>query len=154
MSLAQVPDPLVQPGELLIANCASVISAGTEKMVIWDDLDLQAPNGNAFRIGGDARGMETVLMLARSTPLPASDDEVRGWFAGLEPLPLRGERARSWFENFDLREFDPTGTTRSVEAGDGPAAGTPRGLQAALKRKVGPVELSGAISFARLGPNE
>jgi hypothetical protein len=34
LSLAQVPDPLAQPGELLIANSASVISAGTEKMVM------------------------------------------------------------------------------------------------------------------------
>jgi len=34
LSLAQVPDPLAQPGELLIANGASVISAGTEKMVM------------------------------------------------------------------------------------------------------------------------
>jgi len=34
LSLARVPDPLAQPGELLIANCASVISAGTEKMVM------------------------------------------------------------------------------------------------------------------------
>ena len=34
LSLTQVPDPLVQPGELLIANCTSVISAGTEKMVM------------------------------------------------------------------------------------------------------------------------
>jgi predicted dehydrogenase len=34
MSLARVPDPLVRPGHLLIANAASVISAGTEKMVM------------------------------------------------------------------------------------------------------------------------
>ncbi|MBL8848226.1 MAG: bi-domain-containing oxidoreductase [Planctomycetaceae bacterium] len=34
LSLARIPDPLVQPGELLIANSASVVSAGTEKMVM------------------------------------------------------------------------------------------------------------------------
>ncbi len=34
LSVAQVPAPLAQPGEMLIANAASVISAGTERMVI------------------------------------------------------------------------------------------------------------------------
>jgi predicted dehydrogenase/threonine dehydrogenase-like Zn-dependent dehydrogenase len=34
LSVAEIPAPLVQPGEVLIANVASVISAGTERMVI------------------------------------------------------------------------------------------------------------------------
>ncbi len=34
LSVAQIPAPLAQPGEVLIANAASVISAGTERMVI------------------------------------------------------------------------------------------------------------------------
>jgi predicted dehydrogenase/threonine dehydrogenase-like Zn-dependent dehydrogenase len=34
LSVVQVPAPLAQPGEVLIANAASVISAGTERMVI------------------------------------------------------------------------------------------------------------------------
>src|SRR4051794_10112209 len=34
LSVLDVPQPLVQPGHLLIANAASVISAGTEKMVM------------------------------------------------------------------------------------------------------------------------
>src|ERR1700693_5800630 len=32
--VAEIPAPLAQPGEVLIANVASVISAGTERMVI------------------------------------------------------------------------------------------------------------------------
>jgi predicted dehydrogenase/threonine dehydrogenase-like Zn-dependent dehydrogenase len=32
--VAQTPEPLVQPGKVLIANCASLISAGTEKMAM------------------------------------------------------------------------------------------------------------------------
>ena len=34
LTLTQVPDPLVQRGEVLIANAASVVSAGTEKMAL------------------------------------------------------------------------------------------------------------------------
>lgn len=33
-SIASLPDPMVQPGQVLIANAASLISAGTEKMVM------------------------------------------------------------------------------------------------------------------------
>jgi predicted dehydrogenase len=34
LSVVEVPDPVVRPGQVLIANTASVISAGTEKMVM------------------------------------------------------------------------------------------------------------------------
>jgi hypothetical protein len=34
LSLMEVPDPVVRPGQLLIANARSVISAGTEKRVM------------------------------------------------------------------------------------------------------------------------
>jgi predicted dehydrogenase/threonine dehydrogenase-like Zn-dependent dehydrogenase len=34
LDVAEIPAPLAQPGEVLIANAASVISAGTERMVI------------------------------------------------------------------------------------------------------------------------
>ena len=34
LELTDVPAPLAQPGEVLIANAASVISAGTERMVM------------------------------------------------------------------------------------------------------------------------
>lgn len=34
LSVAEVPDPIAQPGQVLIANAASVISAGTEKMIM------------------------------------------------------------------------------------------------------------------------
>src|SRR3569623_1404254 len=34
LSIADVPDPLVRPGHLLIQNVCSMISAGTEKSVI------------------------------------------------------------------------------------------------------------------------
>ena len=34
LGVAEIPAPLAQPGEVLVANVASVISAGTERMVI------------------------------------------------------------------------------------------------------------------------
>lgn len=34
LTLAEIPAPLVQPGEVLIANAASLVSAGTEKMIL------------------------------------------------------------------------------------------------------------------------
>ena len=34
LRVADIPAPLAQPGEVLIANVASIISAGTERMVI------------------------------------------------------------------------------------------------------------------------
>jgi hypothetical protein len=113
-------------------------------------LDLVAPNGKGFAITGDVKGMETIVMLARSERLSASDEEIQGWFAGLKPLPFRGEQARVWFENFDVVRDD---AKRGYKIdGDVLKVDGPRGLQLALKQKVGPVELVRAISFARVGP--
>jgi hypothetical protein len=57
-----------------------------------------------------------------------------------------------WFENFDVLRADEK---RGLKYdGDVSEAGGPRGLQLALKRKVGPVELARAISFARVGPKQ
>ena len=54
-----------------------------------------------------------------------------------------------WFENFDVLRTDEK---RGLKyGGDLAEVGGPRGLQLALKQKVGPVELARAISFARLG---
>ncbi|MBX9625085.1 MAG: serine/threonine protein kinase [Gemmataceae bacterium] len=111
---------------------------------------IKDANGNWFKIGGDAAGMETVLMLARPTRLGATDDEVKRWFAGLRPLPMRGERARAWFENFELLTKD---RTRAPVEGDGlPATFGPVELQELLKGRVGPhAAFARAVSFARLG---
>ena len=112
-------------------------------------LNLVHPNGKGFEVTGDREGMETILMLARSTKLEASEGDIKGWFAGLKPLPFRGEQARVWFEDFDvLRSGGKRGFTYG---GDVSEPDGPRGLQLALKQKVGPVELARAISFARVG---
>jgi serine/threonine protein kinase len=113
------------------------------------NLDITGPNGVGFRVTGDANGMETILMLARSTRLEASEQEIRNWFLELKPLPFRGEQARVWFENFDVLQSDKK---RGFEIiGDVKAVDGPLGLQLALKKKIGSVELERAISFARIG---
>jgi hypothetical protein len=116
-------------------------------------LEVKAPNGNWLKVTGDTPAMETVLLLARPTPLPASDAEARGWFAGLAPLPLRGEKARVWFEDFELLRHDPT---RSFSYDDDlQNATSPLGLQEVLRGRIGrAAAFSRAISFARLGMKE
>jgi serine/threonine protein kinase len=115
-------------------------------------LKIQSARGKALAIIGDAKGMETVLMLARDEPLDASEEEVRGWFAGLPALPFRSERALAWFENFDLLRHDPTRGFIDVDVQD---ERSPLGLQATLARRIGTkATYSRAITFARLGRKE
>ena len=113
-------------------------------------LEVKAPNGNWLKVTGEKAGMETVLMLARPTPLAKDDGVIQGWFAGLKPLPLRGEKARVWFENFDLLRND---AARSFSYDDDLTKdGSPLGLQGLLRRRIGAeAGFSRAISFARLG---
>jgi hypothetical protein len=112
--------------------------------------DIRWPNGAAVEITGDTAGTETVLMLARPTPLEATDEQVKQWFAGLKPVPFKGEKARVWFENFDLLVGDPLrapGMADRDGAGDGPLA-----LQKTLRQRIGDrAAYSRAISFSRLG---
>jgi hypothetical protein len=120
---------------------------------------IKSPSGKALAITGEAAGMETVLMLARAEPLDASEEEVRGWFAGLPPLPFRREKARAWFENFDLLRHDPTrGFTIDDDRQDGQhrqGERSPLGLQTTLAGRIGTkATYSRGISFARLGKKE
>jgi serine/threonine protein kinase len=117
------------------------------------DLEIKAPNGNWLKVTGDAAAMETVLMLARPTPLEASDAEVQSWFAGLGPLPVRGEKARVWFQDFDLLRHDPTRGFSYEDDLQKPTS--PLGQQELLRRRIGAAAaFSRAISFARLAKKE
>jgi hypothetical protein len=108
--------------------------------VTWD--------GNPLKIEGASAGTETVLMLARPTPLELPDSAVQKWFAGLRPVPFLGDKARVWFENFDVLLDDPDRRgLGKVEELDGP-----RGLQAQLRQRIGSqAAFSRAISFSRRG---
>lgn len=114
-----------------------------------EKIEVKDPRGNWIKIGGDTAGMETILMLARSTPLETADDQVKAWFDGLHPLAFPGEKARIWFENFDLLRND---LLRAPEFGDKIGQSGPLGMQDTLRRRIGANSaFSRAVSFARLG---
>jgi tRNA A-37 threonylcarbamoyl transferase component Bud32 len=116
-------------------------------------LEVKAPNGNWLKVTGETSAMETVLMLARPTPLQASDVEVQAWFAGLASLPLRGVKARVWFQDFDLLRHDATRSPSYDDDLEQPTS--PLGLQGVLRERIGrEAAFSRAISFARLGKKE
>jgi serine/threonine protein kinase len=108
--------------------------------------DIKWPGGEALKIEGAAAGTETVLMLARPTKLEATDAEVRAWFAGLRPVPFQGDKAKVWFEDFDVL----TGDRDRAPGMAGPGLDGPRGLQAALRQRIG-AGFSRAVSFSRRG---
>jgi hypothetical protein len=112
-------------------------------------LPERANQGFKFRTPGT--GLETLVMLARATPLTESAEAVRGWFASLpdgRPLPDRNYRA--WFEDFRLVKGDP-GRRALFERED---LGLPAfRLQGALQpRLAGRAALIRAVSFAAIKP--
>jgi hypothetical protein len=116
-----------------------------EKQV--DKVTVAWPKGEVLTIDGTKPATETVLMLARPTKLELSDDQVRGWFAGLKPLPFLGDKAVVWFEDFDVLIHDP-----DRAPGKGAVLDGPRGLQKVLQQRIGNAAVfSRAISFSRKG---
>ena len=86
MSLARVPDPLVRPGHLLIANAVSVISAGTEKMVM--DLARKSLWGKARERPDHVR---RVLEKVRNEGLVSTVRQVREKLDSPLPMPVTVE---------------------------------------------------------------
>jgi serine/threonine protein kinase len=113
-------------------------------------LPEQANQGFKFTTPGT--GLETLLMLARTTPLTDPGEEVQKWFEALpEGRPLPAENYRAWFEDFRLVKNDPT-RRATFERKD---LGLPAlRLQAALQpRLAGRAELIRAVSFAAVEPS-
>ncbi|MBM4001102.1 MAG: zinc-binding dehydrogenase [Planctomycetes bacterium] len=81
LSIANIPAPLVQPGQVLIRNEASLISAGTEKMVV--DLAAKSLIGKALERPDRVR---QVLQRIRTQGLRATWEQVSGKLS--EPIPL------------------------------------------------------------------
>jgi serine/threonine protein kinase len=112
-----------------------------------DRADVKWPGGEALKIDGPNAGTETVLMLARPTRLEAGDAEVQKWFAGLRPVSFQGDKAKVWFEDYDVLHGDALRAPGKAAEVDGP-----RGLQAELRRRIGPeTAWSRAVSFSRRG---
>jgi hypothetical protein len=72
-----------------------------------DELSLPASETKGYTLEGNQEGMETLLLLARPSPLDAGDADVRRWFAGLVPQrPVQDARAAVWFENGKVVQHD------------------------------------------------
>jgi hypothetical protein len=107
------------------------------------------PGIGSIEIQGDVAGTETVIMLARPTPLEASDAEIQNWFQGIAPIPFLGEKAVTWFENYDVLRSDQLRAPRMADPGK---TGGPLDLQRLLRQKLGRhFAFSRAQSFSRLG---
>jgi serine/threonine protein kinase len=71
--------------------------------------ELELPKGatSGYTISGREEGMQTLLLLARPSPLPAEDEEVQRWFAGLPPQrPVQNALSAVWFENGKVVQDD------------------------------------------------
>jgi hypothetical protein len=108
-------------------------------------LPEEANQGFKFRTPGT--GLETLLMLARSTPLTDSAEAVRGWFASLpDGRRLPAETYRAWFEDFRLVKNEPSRRALFEREDLGlPAFRLQRALQPRLAGRAGLVR---AVSFA------
>jgi hypothetical protein len=104
-----------------------------------------------FTITGQEAGMETLLLLARSTPLQASDDEVQRWFTGLPAQrPAQNPRAAVWFENSRIVDTDPL--RRALLFEEGEINDPVLRLQALLRERLQPhAQSTAAVSFAKQG---
>jgi serine/threonine protein kinase len=106
--------------------------------------------GNYYRAWDAKPGLATVVLLARATPLDASDADVAGWFKALPPLELsnRSETAAVWHRDF-LEVHDPLRLRAGfTEVGSSdPFARWQGALQTQLKgRSIG---FQATVSFAR-----
>lgn len=113
LTVASVPDPLAQPHHVLIANAASVISAGTEKMTM--DLARKSLLGKAMERPDQVR---RVLEKLRNEGLMQTLAQVRGKLD--EPMPMGYSSAGVVLACGDgVQSFKPGDRV----AGNGPHAG-------------------------------
>jgi serine/threonine protein kinase len=116
-----------------------------EKVVSRISVPDEINQGFKFKTPGT--GLETLLMLARSTPLTDTANEVQSWFADLpDGRPLPADNYRAWFEDFRLVKNDPARRALFEREDLGMPAFR---LQGALQpRLASHAELIRAVSFA------
>src|SRR5262249_36061293 len=96
-------------------------------------------------------GMETFLLLARSTPLEADDATVASWFAGISPQrPVQNLKSAVWFDNGRIVSDDPRRTRANFEERqiDDPQLRLQGLLRSRLQREA---NFTTAVSFANQG---
>jgi hypothetical protein len=129
----------------------------------WDDLPAEErpagsvrrpipsdrPFGGTFSIKESVQGMETLVLLARKTPLPA-DVDLKAKLGEVRPQTLRTLQAAAWFENGRLVTNEPSRS--AVEWGeekeDDPVWATQKQIEAKLGRLF---PYTRAVSFAVRG---
>lgn len=112
--------------------------------------DPEEQEVKGYTMQGDTSGVITVVLVARATPLPLSDAEVRGWFADLAPVrnPPRLDVV-AWYDNGVPVRDDPTrGGSDQAGAVFQPAMA----LQNELARRIKPhADFVAVVQFGKRG---
>jgi hypothetical protein len=116
------------------------------------DVSLPKTKTNGYPLSGEQEGMETLLLLARETPLPLDDAALQKLFAGIGPQrPIQNQRSAVWFENGKVVEGDPRRQRDYFDTEVGLNDPVLR-LQALIEERLQPrASFTSAVSFARLG---
>jgi len=115
-----------------------------------DRISLPANVGNRYTAPVARPGVATMVLLARATPLEATDEEIKAAFESLPelPLPAGGDGAAVWFDNF-IEARDPLRLRTFGEVGSDDAFAR---WQGELQRIFGgQISFQTAVSFARTG---
>jgi hypothetical protein len=114
-----------------------------------DSLELPATLNKGLTLRTDSEGMETLVLLAFSEPLAASDEEVQRWFAGLgAQRPVQDRYAAVWFENGRVVENDRRRQRTHFEIKD--INDPVLRVQALLRERLGKrAAFTAAVSFVR-----
>jgi hypothetical protein len=118
------------------------------------EISLPPQTGDAFDINDDRKGMETLLLLARATPLPCDDAELQKRLAGLPRQDkLQNPDAAVWFRNWKVIEDDDERRSKSFSTSQ--VNDPVLRLQSTLQERFrGIASFSSAVCFARLGKRE
>jgi hypothetical protein len=112
-------------------------------------LSLPAEPDAGWEVAAGPAGMETLLLLARPTPLPPGED-LAALLAGLPPQKEQGLRAAVWFESGEVvrGEADRVFTSFDPKQIDDPVLRTQALLQGRLKPLF---PYTRAVSYANQG---
>jgi serine/threonine protein kinase len=114
-------------------------------------LSLPPRERKGYTIPAGKEGMLTLLLLARSDPLPLDDTELRNLFAGLPPQrPVQDPRSAVWFENGRVVKHDDRRKRQWFEETD--INDPVLRLQELLRDRLQPyAAFTAAVSFAKQG---
>jgi serine/threonine protein kinase len=116
-----------------------------------DELHLPPRDDRGYRITGERGGMETLLLLARPSPLDLDDAAVQALFAGVkEQRPVQDPRSAVWFENGRVVKDDVRRRSAFFEEAD--IDDPVLRMQELLRERLQPhASFTAAVSFAKRG---